>query len=75
MAALKGPSMPAGGNAGDPYQIEDDVRTLVRAHAIRSDPKRHKAAKAHAKKQLAAVQAAGGVQPMDDDTKSGGKAY
>lgn len=32
-----------------PYEVEDDVRTLHRANKIRKDPKRHAAAKAHAK--------------------------
>jgi hypothetical protein len=42
--------------ADDPYQAESDMHTLMRAHEIRSDPKRHTAAKAHAKKKLAGMQ-------------------
>lgn len=33
------------------WQIEDDMRTLVRAEAIRKDPKRLKAAQQMAKKR------------------------
>lgn len=40
----------------DDYQAQDDMRTLMRAHQIKSDPKRHSAAKMHAKSQLAAMQ-------------------
>lgn len=39
------------------YQAQDDMHTLMRAHEIRKDPKRHKAAKAHAKKKLAEMHA------------------
>ena len=56
----------------DDYQAQDDVRTLTRAHEIRNNPKRHKAAKAHAKKQLAALQAVGGMQPMGQNTEGNG---
>jgi hypothetical protein len=53
----------------DNYQAEDDVRTLTRAHSIRSDKKRHGAAKKEAKRQLAALSQVGGLSPMDGETK------
>lgn len=40
----------------DDYQAQDDMHTLMRAHEIKRDPKRHAAAKAHAKTKLAAMQ-------------------
>lgn len=36
----------------DDWQAHDDMRTLLRAHQIKSDPKRHSAAKLAAKKRL-----------------------
>lgn len=41
----------------DDYQAQDDMHTLMRAHEIKSNPKRHAAAKAHAKKKLAGMKA------------------
>ena len=68
MAAMKNPD-------GVDYQTEEDVRTLHRANQIKKDSKRHKAAKAHAKKLAAQHMAiakgdvgAGGGAP---DTPSG----
>jgi hypothetical protein len=58
----------AGAQPMDDYQAQDDVRTLVRAHHITKDKKRHSAAKKHAKQQLRALKAIGGVGPMDAET-------
>lgn len=44
----------------DDYQAQDDMHTLMRAHEIKSDPKRHTAAKEHAKKKLAGMKAVAG---------------
>lgn len=41
----------------DDYQAQSDMHTLMEAHAIKSNPKRHAAAKAHAKKKLAGMSA------------------
>jgi uncharacterized protein YjcR len=49
------PSVPVT-NLNDNWQAEQDMRTLMDAHKIRADKARHKAAKAHAKRQLAAMQ-------------------
>ena len=46
MAKMKGGMDPE-------YQAQSDMRTLAEAHAIKKDPKRHKAAKDHAKKKIA----------------------
>jgi hypothetical protein len=40
----------------DDWQTRDDFDTLMRAHAITNDPKRHSAAKKHAKGRLDAMQ-------------------
>lgn len=40
----------------DPYQIEDDARTLQRAGEVMGDKVRHKQAVAHLQKQVASVQ-------------------
>ena len=40
----------------DDWQARDDLDTLTRAHQITNDPKRHSAAKAHAKSRLDAMQ-------------------
>lgn len=55
--------------ASTDYQAQDDMETLLRAHAIRSDGKRHAAAKAHAKTKLKAMK---GVLDAEDDPKKGG---
>jgi len=54
---------------GDYYSPEGDVHTLTQAHKIKSDPKRHAAAKAHAKKQLDAMKAIS--SPMGGPTVEG----
>lgn len=59
----KGKAVPMLGN--DYYHPESDVRTLMEAHHIRSDKKRHAAAMAHAKTRLAAMQK---VAHPDDET-------
>lgn len=59
MAKLMPGAMPA-----DNYQAQDDARTLVSAHKIKADPKRHKAAKAHAASQVAALNAVAAPEPM-----------
>ena len=38
------------------WQAKNDMRTLMDAHAIKKDPKRHSAAKAKAKEHMAALQ-------------------
>lgn len=58
-----------GGADLDPYQAESDANTLMRANEIKSNPKRHGAAHAHAKTKLAAMQ---GVIDAEDDPKKGG---
>lgn len=52
------------------YQAQADMHTLLEAHAIKKDKKRHAAAKAHAKKKLS------GMKAMVDDPEDmldGGK--
>lgn len=55
----------------DKYQTEDDARTLMHAAEIHQDKNRHKKAKAHLKKQQAAIKQAinpfGGVMKDDDE--------
>lgn len=38
------------------WQARSDADTLARAHQIRSDPKRHRAAREHAKKMLSEME-------------------
>jgi hypothetical protein len=40
----------------DDWQARSDFDTLMEAHRITNDPKRHKAAKSHAKSRLDAMQ-------------------
>jgi Ulp1 family protease len=66
---LKASAVPA--PSEDDWQAEDDARTLMRAHAIKSDVKRHAAAKAHAKKklmQMAAIANEPGMEPAQAQT-------
>lgn len=58
-ASDKSPSSPPPATK-DPWQAEDDVRTLLRAHDVKRDPARHTAAKRHAKKQLRGLKAVAG---------------
>lgn len=44
----------------DDYQAESDAGTLSKAHEIKSDPKRHGAAKKHAKTKAAKLMAVAG---------------
>lgn len=55
MAETRSKPMSDGVAPVDDYQAQDDVRTLTRAHQIRSDPKRHKRAQAHAASIIAAT--------------------
>lgn len=58
-------------NGNDNWQAEQDMRTLMDAHKIRADKPRHKAAKAHAKRQLAAMQqVAAGASDGDGDEQN-----
>lgn len=57
----------------DDYQAQDDMRTLMQAHEVRSDPKRHAAAKAHAKKKLAAMQRVASGKMDAEDLRDGGR--
>lgn len=50
----------------DDWQARQDVQTLMDAHKIKSDKKRHKAAKTHAKRQLAAMQSVATGNPDGD---------
>lgn len=56
--------------AADPYQAESDFRQLSNAHEIRGDKKRHKAAIAHGKGKLAAMQ--GVIGDAEDNPAMGG---
>ncbi len=56
----------------DNYQAQDDVRTLARAHEIKSDKPRHAAAQKHAMSELEKMRAIG--QPMDGKTVEGKEA-
>lgn len=49
----------------DDYQAESDLHHLTRAHEVKKDPKRHKAAKALARKKIQALQSAASVAPTD----------
>lgn len=51
------------------YQAQDDVRTLMNAHAIHGDKARHGRAKAHAKDQLAALKGVTNAPPTLDTSK------
>jgi hypothetical protein len=58
----------------DDYEAQDDVRTLMRAHEIKSNPKRHAKAKAHAKAQLGKMKAVAtgsnsGVGPTNNEAE------
>lgn len=53
----------------DNYQAQDDVRTLARAHEIKSDKKRHAAAQKHAATEMEKMRAIG--MPMDGKTIEG----
>jgi hypothetical protein len=51
-------SLPASPSpAMDDYQAQDDLRTVQRAHEVLSTPKRHRAMKQHASKQLHSLKA------------------
>lgn len=50
------------------WDAKQDAELLMKAHQIKSDPKRHKAAHAHAKKMMAHMQ---GVFNMDNGNQSG----
>lgn len=52
----------------DDWQAKDDARTLMQAHQIKSDPKRHAAAKAHAKQQLANLAMVANAPNVSADT-------
>lgn len=61
---------------GNDYHPESDVRTLMEAHHIRSDKKRHAAAMAHAKTRLAAMQKVAddeSVEKMPDNERAEGE--
>lgn len=45
-------------NDADDYQAQDDARTLTRAEEVRAEPKRHKAAQKHLRRQHRAIKAA-----------------
>lgn len=51
-------------SAPDDFQARQDVQTLMEAHKIKADKKRHGAAKKHARQQLKAMQ---GVAQGDED--------
>jgi len=53
------PSLP------DNYQAESDVRTMMDYHKIKGDAKRHKAAVAHMKTQIAAMKVETGEMKKD----------
>lgn len=48
----------------DDWQARSDVQTLMEAHKIKADKKRHAAAKRHARQQLKAMQ---GVAQGDEN--------
>jgi hypothetical protein len=56
----------------DSWQAEDDARTLMRAHTIKSDVKRHAAAKAHAKAKLMQMAAITQEPTIADEADAGG---
>lgn len=51
----------------EPWQVESDMRTLLEAEAIRSDPKRFKAAANLAKKKSEEMESVFETEPGDDD--------
>ena len=55
--------MPSLTSSDKKWQAEDDVRTLKRHAEITSDPKRHAAAKSHAKRESAVLQKVVGKPP------------
>lgn len=58
-------------SAQEYFTPEMDARTLVDAHKVKSNPKRHAAAKSHLKTQAAAMRAAMMSDP-EDNPKMGG---
>jgi hypothetical protein len=61
-------AMLASDNDGDEgYKIRDDARTLVRAHQIKSDKKRHKKAKAHIAAMAKIMQGAASEQSTNQN--------
>ncbi|HNB69264.1 hypothetical protein [Accumulibacter sp.] len=50
----------------DDWQAQSDLRTLAEARAIKSDPKRLKAAQEYAQKQMVAAAQAAGDLDSDD---------
>ena len=57
----------------DNYQAQSDMHTLMEAHAIKKDGKRHAAAKAHAKTKLAGMKALVEDSPAEEKTESSKK--
>lgn len=51
--------------AVDDWETEQDLHHLTKAHQIKSDPKRHKAAMAMAKSKMEAMKAAVGDTDKD----------
>lgn len=45
------------------WQAQEDMRTLMRAHEIKKDPKRHARAVAAAKKQMGEIKAVASKRP------------
>ena len=50
----------------DDYQVSQDVHHLTQAAAIKKDPKRHKAAQAHARKKMDELKSATAIDTDKD---------
>ena len=46
------PEVKVGLSAPDPWRARNDMRTMMDAEEIKKDPRRHRAARAEAKKQM-----------------------
>ena len=53
MGRIKSKSSPAMVDSPDRWQLDSDVRSMARAHAIKKDPAHHAKVKAHAKTMMA----------------------
>lgn len=54
------------------WQAKSDLQTLLEAHKVKKDKKRHAAAQAEAKRQLASMQHVAGADDDDGDEDAAG---
>jgi hypothetical protein len=63
MAKVKAATVPSMEKSEAEWRAEDDMRTLLRAKEVESDPKRLAAARACAKKKLSEMQSVAAAAP------------